>query len=153
MWQIHDELGVIMISVTFNNISAISWRSVFLVEETTDLAQVTDKLYHIMLYTSPWSGFELTTSVMIGTDCIGKSKYHTITAMTAPLCLLDFRTCAKIMIFTFAPRKRICIIGAGPGGMSALYHWKLLVGDTVDIKMLWKTIYMGRNVELLLENR
>jgi len=36
-----------------NNISAISWRSVLLVEETgknTDLPQVTDKYYHIMLY-------------------------------------------------------------------------------------------------------
>ena len=34
----------------FNNISVMSWRSVLLVEETTDLTQVTDKLYHIMLY-------------------------------------------------------------------------------------------------------
>jgi len=25
--------------------------------------EVTDKLYHIKLYTSPWTGFELTTSV------------------------------------------------------------------------------------------
>ena len=33
-----------------------------------------------------WVGFELTTSVVIGTDCIGscKSNYHTITTMTAP---------------------------------------------------------------------
>jgi hypothetical protein len=55
-------------------------------ERTTDLSQVTDKLYHITFYTSPWSRFELTTSVAIGTDCIGscKSNYHTITAMTAP---------------------------------------------------------------------
>jgi hypothetical protein len=36
--------------------------------------QVTDKLYHIMFYTSPWSRFELTTSVAIGTDCIGSCK-------------------------------------------------------------------------------
>ena len=39
--------------------------------KTTDLSQVTDKLYHIMLYTLPWSRFKLTTSVVIGTDCIG----------------------------------------------------------------------------------
>ena len=43
-------------NATFNNISAISWRSVLLVEETGvpeenhRPAQVTDKLYHIMLY-------------------------------------------------------------------------------------------------------
>jgi hypothetical protein len=35
---------------TFNNISVISWWSVLLVEETTDLSQVTDKFYNIMLY-------------------------------------------------------------------------------------------------------
>ena len=42
-----------VLNVTFNNISAISCRSVLLVEEleeTTDLSQVTDKLYYIMLY-------------------------------------------------------------------------------------------------------
>ena len=37
-------------NATFNNISVKSLRSVLLVEETTDLSQVTDKLYHIMLY-------------------------------------------------------------------------------------------------------
>jgi len=47
-----------VLNATFNNISVIhvSWRSVLLVEgpeyseKTIDLSQVTDKLYHIMLY-------------------------------------------------------------------------------------------------------
>ena len=41
---------LIVLNVTFNNISVISWRSVLLAEKTNDLSQVTDKLYHIMLY-------------------------------------------------------------------------------------------------------
>ena len=85
---------LMVFNATFNNISVISWRSVLLMEEAEGprenhwpewvKLQVTDKLYLIMLYTSPWSRVELTTSVVIGTDCIGscKSNYHTITAMT-----------------------------------------------------------------------
>jgi hypothetical protein len=37
-------------NATFNNISVISWLPVLLVGKTTDLSQVFDKLYHILLY-------------------------------------------------------------------------------------------------------
>jgi hypothetical protein len=33
-----------------------------------DLSQVNDKLYQKMLYISPWLKFELTTSLVMGTD-------------------------------------------------------------------------------------
>jgi hypothetical protein len=42
------------------------------------------QIYHIIEYTSPWTGFELTTFVVVGTDCIGSCEpnYHTITTLS-----------------------------------------------------------------------
>jgi hypothetical protein len=56
------------------------WRKPEYPVKTTDLSQVTDKLYH--------TRFELTTLVVLGTDCTDscKSNYHTITT-TMALCL------------------------------------------------------------------
>ena len=41
--------------------------------------------YGCIEYISPWAGFELTTSMVLGTDCAGscKSNYHTIRATSA----------------------------------------------------------------------
>ena len=65
----------------FNNSSVISLQSVLLVEETgvprenTDLSQVTDKYYHIMLYHVhlTMSGIQTNNvSGQIATDCIDR---------------------------------------------------------------------------------
>jgi hypothetical protein len=55
--------GFMVFNASFNNISAISWRSVLWVEETgvpgktIDLQQIIDNLYHILLYISPWTNY------------------------------------------------------------------------------------------------
>jgi hypothetical protein len=70
------------------SVSAISLRSGLLVEETGGSEQnhrTAASHWYCIKYTSPWSGFELTTLVVIGSDCIGsyKSNYHAITTTTA----------------------------------------------------------------------
>jgi ketosteroid isomerase-like protein len=52
---------------------------------STDCHNITEILLKVVLNTIR-TGFELTTIVVIGTDCTGscKSNYHTITTTTAP---------------------------------------------------------------------
>jgi hypothetical protein len=106
-------IRVIVFNANMNNVSVISLVSALLVEETTDLPHVywwrkpptcrmsigvgnhrtaTSHWQNCITqcsieYTSPWAWFELTTLVVIGTDCICscKSNCHVITTTMAPI--------------------------------------------------------------------
>ena len=72
----------------------ISWRSVLLVEETgvpgenrRPVANLWQSLSHMVYIVHfAWTGFELTTSVVIGTEYTGSCKFnhHTITMTMVP---------------------------------------------------------------------
>jgi hypothetical protein len=127
-------VGFMVFNATLNNNSVISWWSVLLVEETeepektTDLPQITDKFYHLMLYTSPWAGVEPTTFVVIGTDCIASCKSNylvTIKATTAPLPFISFIFSSDVLLkslvldfFSFSRNELWCLLWF-------LFQWNL----------------------------
>ena len=81
-------IGGMMFNATFNNISVTFayyggqfywWKKPEYSEETTDLSQVTDQLYHMFIqYTSPWAWFEVRTHNFSGDRHCCKSNYDTI---------------------------------------------------------------------------
>ena len=65
-------------------------------KKTSDLSQVTDKLYLIMLHTSPCSRFELTTSAVIDNDCKG-NNYNQYWCLWLELC--HYRPLRYVVVF------------------------------------------------------
>jgi hypothetical protein len=95
----------ILFFITLNNITVISWQSVLLVEEpeyqekTIDLSQVTDKLYHIMLYTSPWSRFEGSTIITLDFRIVLKVRnfvFHIFCFKKLWILFLTINHCARL---------------------------------------------------------
>ena len=106
----------IVFNATFNNISVILWRSVLLVEETEvprenhrPVESQWQTLSQCFIQdTSLCMGFELTTLVMIGIDCIGslKSNYHTIRTTTAPQNLIICQLYTLYIVYLHTSRNK-----------------------------------------------
>jgi hypothetical protein len=100
---------VIVLNATFNNISAISWRPVLLVEETGVLGENHRptsshwQIYHIMMYRVhfAWAGFKLTTLVVIGTDCISSYKWNERPFNITTRCMLVYFSTNKLLAHTY----------------------------------------------------
>ena len=108
---------VMVINVTFNNISAILWRSVLFVEESgvpgenhRPATNQWQTLSHNVISSTPRLGGIRTHNVSgdLDTDWIGncRSNYHTITTTTAPwLTIIEEHFCKVHMNEDFLEKK------------------------------------------------
>jgi hypothetical protein len=97
-------------------------------EKTTDLPRVTDKPYHIMLYTSSWAGFELTTLMVIGTDCTVVVNLTTIRPRRSPIIEMEL---GFSMIWL-----KYCPSGVKRQSLSDMFHCIYLCIEYLKLVML-----------------
>jgi hypothetical protein len=141
LYEINSGLGVKVrvLNATFNNISVISWRSVWLVEETevpeenhwpvTIQGQTLSQ--SCIEYTSPWAGFEHTTVVAMGIDCTCscKSNNHNITTSIG-------KVYKGIWIWLPCKEQSLGLLTYGHNGTLQIHIWSQLQ-QNLEFRRFW----------------